>query len=246
MAQMTLLDMTQNILSAMESDSINSLGDTVESLQVAEIIKETYFDIISNRDWPFLKAKTTLTALGDTTNPTKMQFPTSVDKIFWIKYHKKDVTYKEPKEFQDMIDLRTAQTGVVDTNGFILNQDPTWWTSFDDTYVFMDGYDSALESSLQAIKSQVLLLRSPAWTTADTFVPELPDKMVPMLLADAKGSCFLNLKQVENKKEERKAQRLKVRMAKESVRNDQAEDRYNAKVNFGRSSPSSIQRIRRI
>lgn len=236
MAQMTLLDITQNILSAMESDDINSIGDTVESLQVAEIIKETYFDIISNRDWPFLKTKTTLTALGDTTNPTKMQFPDSVDKIFWIKYNKKDVTYKEPKEFQDMIDLRTVQAGVIDANGFIINVDPLFWTSFDDKYVIMDGYDSAIDTTLQASKSQVLLLRNPSWTLEDNFVPELPDKMFPMLLADSKGSCFLNLKQVENKKEERKAQRLKIRMAKESVRNDQAEDRYNTSVNFGRNS----------
>lgn len=233
---MTLLDMTQNILSAMESDDINSLGDTVESLQVAEIIKETYFDIVSGRDWPFLKTKTTLTAFGDVNNPTKMQFPENCDKVFWIKYNKKDVSYKEPKDFQDMVDLRTFQAGVIDANGFITNQDPLFWTSFDDTLVFFDAYNLAVDTTLQANKSQVLLLRNPTWEVTNTFIPELPNKMFPMLLADAKGSCFLNLKQVDNKKEERKAQRLKIRMAKESVRNDQAEDKYNTSVNFGRNS----------
>jgi hypothetical protein len=37
--KMTLLEMTQNILSAMNSDEVNSITDTVESLQVAEEIQ---------------------------------------------------------------------------------------------------------------------------------------------------------------------------------------------------------------
>lgn len=241
MATMTLLDMTQNILSAMESDSINSLGDTVESTQVAEFIKETYFDIISNRDWPFLKSKTTLSALGDTLNPTKMKFPNACDKVYWIKYNKKDVAFMDQKQFQDMIDLRVAQTGVINANGFVINQDPLFWTSFDDTFVIFDAYNAAVDTTLQASKSQVFLLRNPTWSLDNNFVPELPDKMFPMLLADAKGSCFLNMKQVDNKKEERKAQRLKVRMAKESIRNNEGEDKYNTSVNFGRNSGPSTR-----
>src|SRR5258706_9554655 len=98
MATMTLLDMTQNILDAMDSDSINSIGDTVESSQVANVIKETYFYIVAQRDWPFLKTHTTLVGLADVSNPTHMEFPENCDKVFWIKYNKKDVTYMEPKQ----------------------------------------------------------------------------------------------------------------------------------------------------
>lgn len=234
MATMTLLSMVQNILSAMESDDVNDISDTVEALQVAEIIKETYYDIVSGRDWPIFKMKTSLTGLADTSNPTKMQMPANTDKVYWIKYNKKDVTYMEPKEFQDMLDSREEQTGVIDSSGYILNQDPTYWTTFDDEYIFFDGYNSDDESTLQTSNSVVYILKSPSWTVSNSFIPTLPDKMFPLLLADAKGTCFLNLKQTSNAKEERKAQRLRVRMQKESNKTNDAETKTNKAVNYGR------------
>lgn len=241
MATMTLLDMTQNILGAMDSDSVNDVFSTTEASQVAEVIKETYFDIISSRDWPFLKTKTTLTGLGDTTNPTKMRFPTTVNKVYWIKYNKKDVVYRDPKEFQDMLDLRTEQTDVIDANGYMLNQDPVYWTSFDDDYVFFDGYDSDTESTLQASNSTLYALIIPSWVTSNMFVPTLPDKMFPLLLADAKATCFMNLKQISHAKEDRKTQRLRVRMQNEAWKNDQGESLYDSDVNYGRQSTTTFR-----
>ena len=48
----TLLEMTQDILSNMSSDEVNSISDTPESLQVATIIKQKYYDIVSRGDLP--------------------------------------------------------------------------------------------------------------------------------------------------------------------------------------------------
>ena len=234
MATMTLLEMVQSILSAMESDSVNDISATTESIDVATIIKETYFDLMSSRDWPFLRSYTELTGLGDTSNPTKMRFPTGVNKVYWIKYNKKDTTYMDPKEFVDMIDSREAQAGVIDANGYLINQDPTYWTSFDDDYVVFDGYNSAVDNTLQQTKSKIWAVMVPSWTVSNTFVPTLPEKMFPTLLADAKGTCFLNFKQTAHAKEERKAQRGRVRMQNESWKNNAAESRNNSGVNFGR------------
>ena len=243
MAKMTLLDLVQNILGAMDSDSVSDISDTVESQAVAEVIKETYFDIIASRDWPFLKIYSTLTALGDTSHPTKMQFPDTVNKLYWLKYNKKDVDYLDPKVFQDTLDIRTVQTGVVDSNGYILNADPQYWTTFDDTYVYFDGYDSATDVTLQAAKSQAYMLTIPTWTLDNEFIPTLPEKMFPLLLADAKSSCFLNFKQISQAKEERKSQRLRVRMQNEAWRNDKGESIYNGTVNYGRN-PTTTSRTR--
>lgn len=234
MAKMTLLEMVQDIMSAMESDSVNSISDTQESSDIAKEIKNTYFDLISSRDWPFLNVYTTLTALGDTANPTKMRFPTNVDKVFWIKYNKKDVTYQDPKTFVDAKDRRTETTGVVDANGYIINRDPLYWTSFDDDYVFFDSYDSTVEATLQASKSQAYMLSVPEWTASDSFIPSLPNKMFPTFLADAKETCFLNFKQTSQNKESRKAQRGRVRMQNETWRNNQAESKNNSDVDYGR------------
>ena len=241
MATLTLLEMTQNILGAMESDKVDDITATEEAISVAEVIKETYFDLIASRDWPFLKVKDTLTALGDTTNPFKMRFPTTVNKVYLLKYNKKDVTYLDPKEFQDILHLRTAQALVIDSNGYMLNQDPTYWTTYDDDYVFFDGHDDDEDTSLQASKSVAYMLTIPSWTVSNAFIPTLPEKMFPLLLADAKSTCFLNFKQIANAKEERKAQRLRVRMQNEAWKNDKGESVYHNAVNYGRQSYNTFR-----
>lgn len=232
--KMTLLEMTQNILSAMDSDEVNSIADTEESAQVAEIIKECFNDLMTQREWPFLRTKTTLVGLGDTANPTKMQMPEDFNKLYWIKYNKKNVTYMDPAEFQDMLDLRVEQVDVVDANGFVLNRDPEYWTSFDDKYVVFDGIDKAVDTTLLQAKSQAYALKSAVWTHDDEFVPDLPDKFFPTLLAESKATCFLNLKQQGNQREERRAQRGRVMLRNESWRNEQGEVRYNTLINYGR------------
>ena len=234
MAKLTLLEITQNILGAMESDNVSDIAATEEARSVAEVVKETYFDLIASRDWPFLRLYSGLTALGDTDNPTKMQFPSTVNKVFWLKYNKKDVTYLEPKEFQDMLDLREEQTDVIDADGYVINADPQYWTSFDDDYVYFDGYDSDTDVTLQASKSTGYFLTIPTWTVDNNFIPALPEKMFPLLLADAKSTCFLNFKQISHAKEERKSQRLRVRMQNEAWRNDKGESMYNSDVDYGR------------
>ena len=45
MPKLTVLDMTQKILSSMDSDDVNSISDTEESLQVVDIIEDTYHDM---------------------------------------------------------------------------------------------------------------------------------------------------------------------------------------------------------
>ena len=50
MPKQTLLEMTQHILSSMDSDSVNSYAETIESEQVATVIKDAYFNLINNLD----------------------------------------------------------------------------------------------------------------------------------------------------------------------------------------------------
>jgi hypothetical protein len=234
MTPLTLLEMTQRILSSMDSDSVNSIDDTIESLQVADIIKECYEDLITQRDWPFLRQLTALTALADTTQPSTMRLPENMNKALWIRYDRKAVTYMPPEDFQAMIDGREEQADVVDADGIILNRDPLYWTSFDDDYIVFDSYDSTVESTLQASKAKVYGVVSPTWTVSDDFVPTLPAKMFPTLLADAKSTAFLQLKQQANAKEEAKARRGKARFQSEARRVDKAEHLTDGGIDYGR------------
>lgn len=234
MAKKSLLDIVQNILNAMDADPVNSISDTVESLQVAEIVRETFEDLMSQRDWAFLRTYSQLTGLGDTSNPTTMQMPEGINLIYWIKYNKSDVAYLDPKEFKDLVDGRNVDNDNVDTAGFITDQMPQYWTSFDDKYIVFDSYDSAVENTLTSVKSYVYGVKVPTFTMSDTFIPDIPEKFFPTLLAEAKSTCFINLKQQANAREERKAQRGRVMLRNEAWRNNQGKSKYNDLVNYGR------------
>jgi hypothetical protein len=82
----TLLDMTQEILSALDSDSVNSISDTVESTQVARIIQRKYYDIIARAPMAEQKVLYQFDASGDDTKPTLMTIPTGMSNIEWVKY----------------------------------------------------------------------------------------------------------------------------------------------------------------
>lgn len=79
--------MTQEILSAMSSDEVNSISDTSESLQIATIIKRKYYDIISRGDLPEHNQVFQLTPSLDETQPTLMFIPDGIGRIEYIKYY---------------------------------------------------------------------------------------------------------------------------------------------------------------
>ena len=234
MAKLTLLNMTQNILSALDSDPVGSIDETVESVQVAELVKEAYFELVSQRDWPFLFVLGNLDGLGDVNNPTKMKIPDTYNKIKWIKYNKQEVTYADPETFHTIISQRVTQAGVINSNGYVINQDPQYWTSYDDTYIIFDGYKQSTEVALQSSKAVVYGTQQAAWSHIDTFIPNIPEKFFPTLLAEAKSQAFVNLKQQNNVREERKATRGRMTMRNDSWRNENGEAKYNNKVSYGR------------
>ena len=84
--QLTLLEMVQSILSSMGSDEVNSIGDTTESLQVADIIKQTYMNMLGRYDLPSHNQLFQLQASGDPASPVLMQFPAGVTRVEWLKY----------------------------------------------------------------------------------------------------------------------------------------------------------------
>lgn len=86
----TLLEMDQEILSAMSSDEVNSISDTPESLQVANIIKRKYYDIISRGALPEHNQLFQLSPSLSALEPTLMFVPDGIGKIEWIKYFNTD------------------------------------------------------------------------------------------------------------------------------------------------------------
>jgi len=217
--KMTLLELVQDILNDMDSDSVNSITDTPEAMQVAQIVKTTYYNIINNQRIPQLEGLMQLDPIG-TSNPTSMRLPSSVLRIDWVKYnctrdgdsriYYQDITYLTPKEFLDLTDQRVSTNSnvveisdVIDSTFFILNDTyPTYWTSFDDDYLVFDSYDADVENNLQNSKCKCFGLVEPSWNTVDSFTPDLPPTFFPYLLEESKSSAAIKIRQLPDSKAE--------------------------------------------
>jgi hypothetical protein len=234
MAKMSLLEIVQDIMSDMNSDEINSINDSIEGLQVAQIVKSSYYNIIDGKDFPWLKELFQLTSSVTTTRPTHMTLPEDVIDLDWVKYNCAKVTetrnkfttikYKTPEEFFDIVNRRVSTDSniliVEDTTGIDLNiytdRAPMYFTSFDDETLVFDSYDSSVESTLQTSKTQCHGKRSVAFTLDDSFTPDMPVQMFTYLLNEAKSTCFAVLKQMPNAKAEQQAISQKRRMSQEA------------------------------
>lgn len=226
MAKLTLLEMTQNILSAMTSDEVNSINDTVESQQVAEVIKETYYDLFSSISLPEKTGIIKLEGLGDLTKPNYLKLPDNVLSIDWVKYRDtglgqyRDLYFMDAHSFMERVFNNIATTVdaqlVTDDTGVVFyvknNQQPTYYTILNDNYLVTDSYDASYDSTLQASKTFAWGESEETWEMEDNFIPNLDTDLFPLLLSEAKSVCFITLKQMANQKEEQRARRHRVHL----------------------------------
>lgn len=235
----TLLELTQAVLSSMDSDEVNSINDTVESQQVVEVIKSVYDDIISRSD---LKSNSTLFNLlpsNDNTKPILMEKPPAIDKIEWIKYDCRKATdttsawqymrYATPEQFLEMMhsyNLTATNIGTF-TQTFVgpynitfvyrNDQAPTWYTSFDDDFIFFDSYDAAVDTTLQSSKTVGYGTKISDFQKVDTYVPALHPQQFALLLSEAKSLAWAELKQSMHTKAEAMARKNWVHLQKTRV-----------------------------
>lgn len=252
--KMTLLEIVQDILSDMDSDEVNSIDDTIESAQVASIVRATYFALISNRNWSHLKRLVTLNASGNLALPTHMYLAQDVKELSYVNYNcvlaedltrrvYKTMKYVDPDAFlrqQNALNSTQSTVDVIqDPTGIELliqnNKHPEYFTSFDDTTLVFDSYLSTVDDTLQSSKFQCMAYVMPTWTHSDSAIPDLPDEAFTLLLEEAKSRAMYNLKQTANQKSEQEARRQNQWLSRR-------EWRANGGVkypNYGRKSAKS-------
>lgn len=250
----TLLELTQSVLSSMDSDEVNSINDTVESQQVVELIKSAYFDIVYRSNLPEHYTIIGLEPSGDNAKPTLMYLPTTVVHIDWVKYDKRlestdSVLMEEVKllsleDFLDMTYGLNPEDDNVDSfthslNGtdftFYYKDDiaPQYYTTFDDYTLVFDSYDSSLDTTLQKSKSMCLARLIPTFTKADAFTPDLDAEQFSLLLNEAKSLAWAELKQSSHGIADRNSRRAWVHMQKNKSTSETLSD-FNRLPSFGR------------
>lgn len=253
MQKMTLLEMVQNIASALETDEILSISDTVESLAIAEVIKETFYELFSNTDTPDLQGLSQLEDMPSPGSPNCLMIPADVNKLTWIKY--KDfktgdffsLSYVTPRDFitlglsnlasndpVNLLDTVDPVSGIA--YKVFNNKPPSFYTIFNDKYVAFDSVDTDYEAKLNAVNSIAYVQKDVLFSLTDSYVPPLDANMFPLLLAEAKSVCFTNIKQVAAPKEEQRVRRQRRKMQREKFRSRvQQKDYISGHANYARN-----------
>lgn len=222
--KLTLLEIVQDIMNDMDGDNVNSVNDTIESQQVAQIVKTTYLEMLANRNWPHMHTPFNCDSLADPNQPSCLRIPDNIKEVKWIRYNKRsstdtkdkyeEVKYLQPEDFFEYCahrDSSASNVQKINFSGIRLNirndQAPQYWTSFDDTILVMDSWDSTVDSVLQQSKNSCWGVKNPEWTGLDSSIPDLPAEAFPALVEEAKSTAFYTLRQVSNEKAEQKATR---------------------------------------
>lgn len=220
MSKPTLLDITQDILNDISGDEVNSIDDTVESVQVAAIVRSTFMDMMTTRSWPHTRKLLQLTASGSTSLPVYMTFDDNLKELIMVSYDKSrslsvvqmdEIKYLNPEDFLRISQKRNSNSSLITvvtdpTSNISFNIDnsnpPTYFTSFDDKTLIFDSWDSAIENTLQTDRVQAYAYVMPDWVHTDAGIPDLPIEAFTQLTEEAKSRCALKLRQQADQKAE--------------------------------------------
>lgn len=234
---LTLLQITQEILSEMDGDSVNSIFDTEESEQVASIVVSTYRALVSNSNWRHHKRLTDLVAFSDSDKPTHMRLQEDVKRVVSIRYDtiktgetKKNYTamdWVEPDDFLRRVNQRNSDEAsvdvITDTSGIELlicnNIAPSYYTSFDDTNLIFDAYDKNVDTTLQVSKTQTIAYILTTLSMEDTAVPDIPEDAFTGLIEESKSRAQAKLRQFSDVKSEQESIRQRRFMSRQNWRN---------------------------
>ena len=236
MAKMSILDLTQDILNDIDGDEVNSIDDTIEATQIAQIVKSTYFAMMSNRNWPHLRKSIHLIPTTNLAQHTHMYVKDAIKELIFINYDARDdattrskwreLKWKEPDEFLQITnsynELEDNVTVIHEDSGIdisiMTDKHPTFFTSFDDRTLIFNSYDSGRESNLESTYVQAMAYVMPRWTPTDDFVPDLPEEAFTALLEEAKSRTSIKLRQMPDQKAEQEAGRQQRWLARKARR----------------------------
>jgi hypothetical protein len=217
----TLLEIVQSIASDMESDEINDIDESTESLQLVNIIEQTYYKLIVTLGLPEHMGPYELEAVGGPTKPTKMNLPSSVVDSQWVKYDNRLSGEPYPKfQLMEWVPLDEFMSRMytlpeeADTNigsftetingssiEFFYKKDrgPSYYSSYNDNVLLFDSVDLAKETNLQKTNTLCWGRLVPVFERTNNFIPSLDAEKFPMFIDKAKSLAFNDLKQIENK-----------------------------------------------
>lgn len=217
----TVLDIVQDMLSAIDSDEVNSIGDTTEAQSCARLVHNVYDNIVDEYG---IKSVSSLFQLSSTTTPNIMTIPDGFHSIKWIKYDISEpvdptdyatVLYCTPDVLMDQLNARSEGVDLPITGtimGRILTDaHPTMWTTFDDRTIVFDAYNAALDGVLQSSKTNCYGEGKPRLVMDDYTPVSLSPRYISLLKNECLAMAQDLWKDGVTSKVEQQASRSRVR-----------------------------------
>lgn len=231
----------------MDSDLVDAITETSESMQVAELLRDTYHELIQREEWDFLHGPVSITGAGDTNLPTKFTSPADLRRLNKLWYNidesggvqRRELCWVDPVDFLNRLGSgaaagnRTLCTAGTQLQFYVWNdRQPSFYTSFDGgKTIFCDAFKATIDSTLQTSKVSAWGVANPVFTVDDLFVPNLPEHMVPLLQASLNSAAHLLFKQSPNAVD---GQRVARSMANARRRESKVQREHYYSNGFGR------------
>lgn len=229
----------------MGSDEVSNYDDTVESYQVALLVKQAFYDCAVELGLPEHESLYQLEASGDNAKPCIMTIPTTATRLDTILYDNKALTDTNSKmepvlwmDWQDFIRMQTALAGessdvgqqVISNNSqsfnimYRSNAFPRYYTTTDENTLIFDGYDSSVDTTLAKAKTMVYGAVYPTFTLSNAAYPDLSPTQFPYLISKAKTRAFKELKQQDNTESasETRKQKIVIQKRQHLIKGDPA------------------------
>lgn len=225
----SLLQVVQSVLGAMESDAVDTIGETPESEQVVMIAQEVYEELATYQDIPQFQKVSQMLGSNSVSLATVMKIPADCTDIGIIRYKQfsdsgrvkmERIEYQDKNTFLDsQLCLDTSDTAKVGENVFPDNiripyykdRNPCYWTSFDDETIVFDAVNTNYENTLTNDNSLVISYVVPEFKLEDTFLIPLPDQLQSQYLAQVKEVAFSEQKNIPNQIQSEKSRRQRKR-----------------------------------
>lgn len=252
MAKKTILKLVQRIGEAISSDEIDTLNETIEAVEITNILEDSFTEVMNRRDWEFLRDRVLqmdVRAGGDT-KLFNLTIPLNVTKLQEVRYIDDNGKFPTLEYVTSLVFIERVQardvsqaniTAIDNDDGVALNiitdQPPTFYTSFDEENLSFDAHDATRGTGNLIADSVIIANIIPAVDFTDpTATLPIPERMETLVLNEAIATAGVRLRQVVDTRAERIARRqgIKLRELEPKTQRDQQVRTYGRTTRSGR------------